>query len=46
MFQVRFHGRGGQDVITAAELLAVAAFNEDRYARRTRVSARNGGAHR
>ena len=26
MFQVRFHGRGGQGVVTAAELLAEAAF--------------------
>jgi pyruvate ferredoxin oxidoreductase gamma subunit len=26
MFQVRFHGRGGQGVVTAAELLSVAAF--------------------
>jgi pyruvate ferredoxin oxidoreductase gamma subunit len=26
MFQVRFHGRGGQGVVTSAELLAVAAF--------------------
>ena len=32
MFQVRFHGRGGQGVVTAAELLASAAFPEDRYA--------------
>jgi pyruvate ferredoxin oxidoreductase gamma subunit len=32
MFQVRFHGRGGQGVVTAAELLAEAAFREDRYA--------------
>jgi pyruvate ferredoxin oxidoreductase gamma subunit len=32
MFQVRFHGRGGQGVVTAAELLAAAAFREDRYA--------------
>jgi pyruvate ferredoxin oxidoreductase gamma subunit len=32
MFQVRFHGRGGQGVVTAAELLAYAAFLEDRYA--------------
>jgi pyruvate ferredoxin oxidoreductase gamma subunit len=32
MFQVRFHGRGGQGVVTAAELLATAAFCEDRYA--------------
>ena len=32
MFQVRFHGRGGQGVVTAAELLAAAAFIEGRYA--------------
>jgi pyruvate ferredoxin oxidoreductase gamma subunit len=32
MFQVRFHGRGGQGVVTAAELLATAAFREDRFA--------------
>ena len=32
MFQVRFHGRGGQGVVTAAELLAAAAFREDRHA--------------
>ena len=32
MFQVRVHGRGGQGVVTAAELLSVAAFIEGRYA--------------
>lgn len=32
MFQVRFHGRGGQGVVTTAELLSVAAFSEGRYA--------------
>ena len=32
MFQVRFHGRGGQGVVTAAEILSVAAFLEQRYA--------------
>ncbi|MBO0869846.1 MAG: 2-oxoacid:acceptor oxidoreductase family protein [Micromonosporaceae bacterium] len=32
MFSVRIHGRGGQGVVTAAELLAVAAFVEERYA--------------
>ncbi len=32
MFQVRIHGRGGQGVVTAAELLSVAAFLEDRWA--------------
>lgn len=28
MFQIRIHGRGGQGVVTAAELLSVAAFAE------------------
>lgn len=32
MFGVRIHGRGGQGVVTAAELLSVAAFEEGRYA--------------
>jgi pyruvate ferredoxin oxidoreductase gamma subunit len=32
MFQVRFHGRGGQGVVTAAELLAEAAFRDGRHA--------------
>lgn len=32
MFQVRFHGRGGQGVVTAAELLAEAAFRQGRHA--------------
>jgi pyruvate ferredoxin oxidoreductase gamma subunit len=32
MFEVRIHGRGGQGVVTAAELLSVAAFLEDRHA--------------
>jgi Pyruvate/2-oxoacid:ferredoxin oxidoreductase gamma subunit len=32
MFSVRFHGRGGQGVVTAAELLAAAAFSEGRHA--------------
>ena len=31
MFQVRIHGRGGQGVVTAAELLSVAAFFEDKH---------------
>jgi len=31
MFQVRIHGRGGQGVVTAAELLSVAAFLEGRH---------------
>ncbi len=32
MFQVRFHGRGGQGVVTAAELLSVAAFDSGAHA--------------
>ena len=32
MFAVRIHGRGGQGVVTAAELLSVAAFEEGRHA--------------
>jgi pyruvate ferredoxin oxidoreductase gamma subunit len=32
MFQTRIHGRGGQGVVTAAEMLSVAAFREGRYA--------------
>ena len=32
MFQVRFHGRGGQGVVTAAEMLSIAAFEEGRHA--------------
>ncbi len=27
MYQIRIHGRGGQGVVTAAELIAIAAFN-------------------
>jgi pyruvate ferredoxin oxidoreductase gamma subunit len=32
MFQIRIHGRGGQGVVTAAELLSVAAFLQGKYA--------------
>jgi pyruvate ferredoxin oxidoreductase gamma subunit len=32
MFEVRIHGRGGQGVVTAAELLSLAAFDEGRHA--------------
>jgi pyruvate ferredoxin oxidoreductase gamma subunit len=32
MFQIRIHGRGGQGVVTAAELLSVAAFMEGKHA--------------
>jgi pyruvate ferredoxin oxidoreductase gamma subunit len=32
MFEVRIHGRGGQGVVTAAELLSQAAFDEERWA--------------
>ncbi|MDR1910664.1 MAG: 2-oxoacid:acceptor oxidoreductase family protein [Holosporales bacterium] len=32
MFQIRVHGRGGQGVVTAADLFAVAAFLEEKHA--------------
>ena len=32
MLQVRFHGRGGQGVVTAAEMLSIAAFEQGSYA--------------
>src|SRR5690348_12039672 len=32
MFEIRIHGRGGQGVVTSAELLALAAFREGRHA--------------
>ena len=32
MLQIRIHGRGGQGVVTAAELLSVAAFLEGKHA--------------
>ena len=32
MFEVRIHGRGGQGVVTAAEMLSVAAFLEGKHA--------------
>ncbi|MEO8091727.1 MAG: 2-oxoacid:acceptor oxidoreductase family protein [bacterium] len=32
MFQIRIHGRGGQGVVTAAEMLSIAAFSEGRHA--------------
>jgi pyruvate ferredoxin oxidoreductase gamma subunit len=31
-FEVRIHGRGGQGVVTAAELMSIAAFEEGRHA--------------
>ena len=32
MLQIRVHGRGGQGVVTAAEMLSVAAFEQGRHA--------------
>ena len=32
MFRIRIHGRGGQGVVSGAEMLSVAAFLEGRYA--------------
>lgn len=31
MFELRIHGRGGQGAVTAAEVLAIAAFREGRF---------------
>ena len=31
MFQIRIHGRGGQGVVTATEMLSIAAFEEGRH---------------
>ena len=31
MFQVRIHGRGGQGVVTAAEMLSIAGFLEGKH---------------
>ncbi len=32
MIEIRFHGRGGQGAVTSAEILALAAIDEGRYA--------------
>ncbi len=32
MYQIRIHGRGGQGVVTAAELIAIAAFKDGKQA--------------
>ena len=32
MLEIRIHGRGGQGVVTAAELLSIAAFREGQFA--------------
>ena len=32
MFEIRIHGRGGQGVVTAAEMLSLAGFREGRHA--------------
>ena len=32
MIEIRFHGRGGQGAVTSAEMTALAAINEGRYA--------------
>ena len=31
MIEIRFHGRGGQGAVTAAEILAKAAFKDGNY---------------
>ncbi len=32
MFQIRIHGRGGQGVVSAAEMISIAAFHEGKHA--------------
>ena len=32
MFQIRIHGRGGQGVVTAAEMMSIAAFQKGHHA--------------
>ncbi len=32
MFQIRIHGRGGQGVVSAAEMLSIAGFHQDEHA--------------
>ena len=46
MFQVRIHGRGGQGVVSGAEMLSVAAFEKAAMRRRFRASAPNAWARR
>jgi pyruvate ferredoxin oxidoreductase gamma subunit len=41
MLQIRIHGRGGQGVVTAAEMLSVAAFEQGRHAQAFPASAPN-----
>ena len=41
MFQIRIHGRGGQGVVTGAEMLSVAAFLEAATPRLFPVSGRS-----
>ena len=46
MIEVRIHGRGGQGGVTSAELLALAAINEGKYAQAFPTLARKGEVHR
>lgn len=32
MIEIRLHGRGGQGAVTSAELIAIAAINEGKFA--------------
>jgi hypothetical protein len=41
LFQARIHGRGGQGVVSSAEMLSVAAFLEGRHARPFPASGRS-----
>ena len=39
MRQIRIHGRGGQGVVTAAELIAIAAFHDGKVSQPFLLSA-------
>ena len=46
MYEIRFHGRGGQGAVTSAELLAHAAIQEGKFGQAFPASVRNGAARR
>ena len=45
MIEIRFHGRGGQGSVTAAEILAKAAFKDGKYVQSSLSLELNVGEH-
>jgi|GEM_PF-3734819 Pyruvate:ferredoxin oxidoreductase and related 2-oxoacid:ferredoxin oxidoreductases, gamma subunit len=45
MIEIRFHGRGGQGAVTAAEILAKAAFEDGNTVKHSHFSVLSGKAH-